>query len=115
MEQQAQIAEKLKGFDEARFDLAVVTGDPEALDLLVMIEYALTTATWPQISWDDNGGLLWYRVGHPLIGTATITNIVIQMHQEKVPELSPAAFALATALNDEGIDAKVERSIYRGL
>ena len=104
----------LKPFAGTKFDTALAN-TPEAAMLLTTIEGILTDACWEQVPWKQDGApIIYKRSNAPDSGLVTMRGVVIQMHDESRTALTPAAVALATALNGVGIDAQAEAGIAVG-
>jgi hypothetical protein len=98
-----------------QFDAAVVTGDPEALSLLEMIEAAVRAADWTQIDWRDAiaGAVQLSRPGLPTVGNTSLNaGVVIQFETEERASLGEAATALGSALNAEGIPTTTSENFF---
>jgi len=50
------IAERVRRFKNVRFDMSVITGDPEAMTLLRLIAASLQRAGWEWIEWNHPHG-----------------------------------------------------------
>jgi hypothetical protein len=105
-EQQTRISEKLKAFAGKQFDVALIL-EPEPEGLLPQIEDALKSAGWLELDW-EGPEIVYKRGSRPSAGIITESGVIIQMHPERVTVLSPAAQALASALDAEGVSAKAE-------
>jgi hypothetical protein len=96
---------KVKPFAGSKFDAAVTSSDIELGTLLVTLEVALKNAGWLQIerSYPIAGVGIFAvdRKGGPAL-------VRIEVDGSKDPEPITAAGALASALNEEGIAAKIE-------
>jgi hypothetical protein len=104
-EQQRHIAGKLKQFAGTEFDAGVgPKGDPEPIYLARTIGSALGAAGWKFIAW--TGGTETYsEPPMPPIGLTSVTNVIIDVHPDRWEKYGAAATSLASALNDEGIEA----------
>jgi hypothetical protein len=110
LDQQRQIAERVKSFNKMRFDLSAITGDPEALALSGQIADALKMGGWTWIEFNHPDGpfMTVFSFGSdiPNVGQQGRIGVDIKVHLDHAAELSAAANALSTALNDVGVNAK---------
>jgi hypothetical protein len=113
-DQQSRISTKLSRFNKRFFDIASPQDEPDAGPLIDMIETALQTAGWEEIAW-EGGNTFLTRPGKPALGGSPtrggitiITGIVVQVQKSENLE---AATELASALLDEGIDARVQSTL----
>jgi len=106
LEQQAQIADKLKAFAGTLYDAGIgPAGDPEPLYLLRSIHAALSQAGWVQIAWTEQGAQTYTEPPMPAVGLTMVTNVIIDVNPNWWVKYGPAATALAAALAVEGIAA----------
>jgi hypothetical protein len=108
-EQQQRVIAMVKPFAGTQFDIGVVQGDPEAAELMVLIETVLKAAGWSQIDW-VGGDIVLTLAGRPTAGVVTTTNVAIAVHPERASTLENAAAALLTALSSQGIAARAGTS-----
>jgi len=110
LEQQRLIADRIRQFSGTNFDAAVISGDPEALSILEMIEAAVRAADWTQIDWKDTrAAILLGRSGLPTVGNVSIAGILIQVESDQ-RQLDDAATALAIALREQGLSVMHTRN-----
>ncbi len=100
------IADKMKPFAGMQFDVAL-NPDSETQTFLLQLEDVLAAAGWKEIGWAGAKPTL-TRTKHSLAGVVALSGVVIQMRVDQVAKLSPAANALAAALQLEGISASAE-------
>ena len=84
-DQQARIVDKVRWLAGARFDLSVVTGDPEALNFMIHIADTLEKAGWSWIEFNHPGGpfMQVYDIpGKPNVGMIGAWAVLIQAHPE---------------------------------
>jgi hypothetical protein len=108
-EQQQRVIAMLKPFAGTQFDIGLVQGDPEAAELMILIETVLKAAGWSQIDW-VGGDIVLTLAGRPTAGVVTTTNVAIAVHPERASTLENAAAALLTALSSQGIAARAGTS-----
>jgi hypothetical protein len=99
----------LKPFAGIEFDAATNVQDNEQIHLLLAILDILVAADWKQIDWTYSAGGITYKFGSgegtPNIGATASYDVEIQVRQESLERLKPAAEALARALIGIGIAA----------
>ena len=104
-EQQARISAKLRTFSGTVFDAGIgPKGDPEPLYIFRSIRSAAIAAGWSHIAW-TGGGETYTEPGMSAIGLTMVTNVIVDVHPNRLQKFGAAAQALAAALAAEGIDA----------
>lgn len=106
-EQKLTISERLKAFESTKYDGGIAPGDAEAALLLVAIENVLAGAKWNEINW-DGGDVVFTRSGRSTAGLISATNVIVAVFPGQPPQLTEAATALVSALNDQGIAAQLQ-------
>jgi hypothetical protein len=107
---QTRISDQLKLYSGIAFDMGMgPKGDPEPLYLLRSIHSALSLAKWQHIPW-TGGGEMYTEADMPSIGLTSVTNIIVDVSPSHWAKFGPAAKALASALNAEGIDTEAQSS-----
>lgn len=105
-EQLSSITEKIKPFAGTQFDTGLSSEDREQQDFLWRLEPAITAAGWFEVDWKGSSGFTFKRGDRPKSGPAAVIGVSIEIHPEQRDRLLPAAEALASALNDIGIEAR---------
>jgi hypothetical protein len=106
----ASIVEKLAPFSGVKFDVGHAPIGREHWDLLWVLEPLFPKAGWVFVDWKGPNTfekLNWTQQPH-VYGVANASNVSIEINPEYRERLMPAANALASALNDAGIEAVVE-------
>jgi hypothetical protein len=109
----ASIVQKIEPFSGVKFDIGHAPIGREQWDFLWVLEPILQKAGWVFIDWKGPKAfekLNWTMQPH-VYGVANASNVSIELDPEYRERLTPAAKAIATALNDVGIDAVVEGGI----
>jgi hypothetical protein len=104
-EQQREIADKLKPWAGALFDVGAIHGDTEVAELELILESVLETAGWQQVDW-QGGDVVLSRPGKPATGLITTTGVAIGVYPEKASGLGLAATTLVASLAAAGIPAR---------
>jgi hypothetical protein len=101
-DQQAEIVKAIAQFKGTRFDISLITGDPEATNFLGVIAFTLQLAQWEWIEYAHPTGpfmSVYNFPGKPNIGQqGSGIGIAVLVHQDHTSELSAAANALSNAL-----------------
>ena len=116
-EEAAKIVAALKPFAGTKFDIGHSQSGREQWDFLWSLEMVFPKAGWVFLDWEGPqrfGKLNWTMTPH-WYGIANVLNVAIELSPEHRDDLLPAATALATALADVGIVAKVEDHIVSGV
>ena len=103
------IIEKIKPFHGTKFDIGHAQTGHEQWDFLWQLEPIFPKAGWEFVNWvgpQTFNKSNWTMQPH-VYGIAKVANVVIELDPEKRAELLPAATALAEALNDVGLTARV--------
>jgi hypothetical protein len=112
-DQMEAIANKLRPFAKAPFDLSVIVGDPEAIGFLGFIADSLESAGWTWTEYNHPSGPFMnvYNVaGKPNIGQQGWMGVSIQVFDDHAAQLSPAADALLDALKAVGVVASRDKA-----
>jgi hypothetical protein len=104
-DQLALIADSVRKFSGTQFDSAFGSSNHEQAVLVGLIETALLNAGWKQLPWAGNpNSFVTNRPGRPQSGQATMRDVLIRVSRRD-ESLYPAAGALASALQSQGITA----------
>lgn len=108
-DEQDRLIKTLEPFAGTEFDAATNIQNNEQAQLLFSLMGILTKAGWKQVDWTYAVGGITYKLG-PGAGSANIGevgsyDVEIQVRQESLERLKPAAEALALALRAIGIAA----------
>jgi hypothetical protein len=93
--------------------MSMIPGDPEAAVLMSQIAAALEGAGWTWVEYNPPTGTLMFVFnipGKPNIGQEGWRGVSIQVPDERMAELSPAALALADELMAIGIEVSKDKA-----
>jgi hypothetical protein len=105
--QQETIASQMQQFTGAEYDASVPDGDPEARDLLPLIEKSLDDAGWKEVVCAFGKTLVINRDNKPpvCLRPPGMKDVTVAFAPERASRLEHIASALASALTAEGISA----------
>jgi hypothetical protein len=109
-ENRERLQGKVQPYAGTKFDVGIGGSDREQADIVWDLEETLCQAGWQQVPWVVNvvgGANVFHRNLRPLAGLVTAQNIELQLHPDHERALTPAAKALAAALNEIGIDTQL--------
>jgi hypothetical protein len=103
--QMRRIATQMRQFAGVQYDASVPEGDPEAQDLLPLVEKSLDDAGWKEVNCAF-ATLVFRRDNKPGVCVRSGTkHVTVAFAQGRASQLEHIASALATALTAEGISA----------
>lgn len=108
---ESEIAAKIAQFAGTNFDAAIGMGDGEQADFIWDLEPVLTNAGWKQLPWfstamGPNQVIFRGSSQRPALGNVSARHVEIHLAPSARTTLQPAADALISALNDNGIAAR---------
>jgi hypothetical protein len=103
--QQERVASQMRQFAGVQYDASTTEGDPEAQDLLPLIEKSLDDAGWKEVNCAF-ATLVFRRDGKPAVCVRSGTkDVVVAFAPDRASQLAHIASVLASALAAEGISA----------